>query len=301
MHAPCPYPVGQPVPLETGITLVLAPNPSPMTYWGTNTYLIGETDLAIIDPGPDIDDHFHALLNAIDGRRVSHIALTHTHIDHSPLARRLADATGAAVCAFGDHLAGRSDIMGALASEGLAGGGEGIDSDFKPDVHLADGDVLNGTDWALTAMHCPGHIANHLCFIWRDVVFTGDHIMGWASSLVSPPDGDLTQFMASCRRLKDIPARIYYAGHGAPIPDPDERLAWLISHRLNREAELLGALSAHPRTIPDLTKELYDDVDPALFPAAERNVFAHLIDLTQRQLVTATPVLSVTAKFTRRN
>ena len=297
MIEPCPYPVGRPIPLEDKLTMVLAPNPSPMTYWGTNTYILGETRLAVIDPGPDDSDHLAALLAVIGDRPVSHILLTHSHIDHSPLSKRLAAATGAPVCAFGTHLAGRSDVMAQLANDGLVGGGEGIDSSFVPDRLIADREAIEGPDWTVTALHTPGHIANHLSFQWNDAVFTGDHVMGWASSLVSPPDGDLTQFMASCDRLRQIPARVYYAGHGRPITNPTERLDWLINHRMGREAQILNALDKGPADAAALTHHLYSDVNPALLPAAQRNVLAHLIDLAQRGRVTAKPQLSATAIF----
>lgn len=301
MKPDCPYSVGQAFLLEHGLSLVLAPNPSPMTYWGTNTYILGQDEIAVIDPGPNDPSHLDALLRAIDGRKVTHILLTHTHLDHSPLAPHLATKTGAPVCAFGDHLAGRSEIMAELSYAGLAGGGEGIDAGFVPDRLIKDGDVIKGTDWELTALHTPGHIANHLSFVWGDAVFTGDHVMGWASSLVSPPDGDLTQFMASCARLKTIPARVYYPGHGEPINDPHERLDWLIAHRNAREAQILAAMTAGQLTSSEITSRIYVDVAASLIPAAQRNVFAHLIDLCAKGVVTALPTLSQDARFELRN
>ena len=291
------YPCGVPVKLAPDLTCVLAPNPSPMTYWGTNTYLVGDTHLAVIDPGPMNEPHLAAVLQAIAGRPVQHIVLTHSHLDHSPLARPLADAVGAPVLAFGNSQAGRSEVMSDLAAQGLTGGGEGIDHDFAPDACLKDGEVLVG-DWGqMTAIHTPGHIGNHLCFQWRDAVFTGDHVMGWASSLVSPPDGDLTDFMRSCARLRRISAQRYYPAHGAPIEDPIARLDWVIAHRTGRERQLLEALQAAPATVSQLTALVYTDVAAALLPAAERNVFAHLVDLVGRGLVAALPALSVDARF----
>ncbi len=280
---------------------VLAPNPSPMTYWGTNTYLLGRETLVVIDPGPDDRRHLQALERAIAGRPVSHILVTHSHLDHSPLAAALASHTKAPVCAFGDSFAGRSKVMDTLAQDGLAGGGEGIDHHFAPDQILRDQEVLLG-DWGqITAIHTPGHIGNHLCFAWRDVVFTGDHVMGWASSLVSPPDGDLTDFMASCRRLQIRKAERYYPAHGAPITDPKARLDWLIAHRNGREAQIIGALAQQDRTPAEITAMIYHDTAPELLAAAERNVFAHLVDLHQRGKVTAAPRLGTTATFARAN
>ena len=288
---------GHPLHLAPMLTLVLAPNPSPMTHLGTNTYVVGDRDVVIIDPGPDDAGHLAALMDVIGQRQVRHILMTHSHLDHSPLARPLAAATKAPICAFGDSLAGRSNIMGELARQGLAGGGEGIDHDFQPDVILEDGAVLSGTWGHLRALHTPGHIGNHLCFVWGDAVFTGDHVMGWASSLVSPPDGDLTDFMASCRRLQTIGAALFYPGHGAPVDSPAERLAWLIDHRKGREHQILETLKGRPFDIPALTRAIYNDVPDPLLPAAARNVFAHLIDLHQRQCVTAHPALGLEAEF----
>ncbi len=288
---------GQPFALAEDLALVLAPNPSPMTSLGTNTYLLGGETLAIIDPGPDDAAHLAALKMAIAGRPVSHILLTHSHLDHSPLAGPLSRLTGAPTYAFGDSMAGRSDVMARLAKAGFAGGGEGIDHAFAPDQCLRDGDTVNGSWGRVTALHTPGHIGNHLCFVWGRAVFTGDHVMGWSSSLVSPPDGDVTDFMASCEKLKNVTADIYYPGHGAPVVDPAARLEWLIAHRKTREAQILDALQAQPATAQEVTKEVYTDVSSALLGAAERNVFAHLVDLHERGKVTAKPHLSATARF----
>lgn len=285
--------------LRADLALVLAPNPSAMTGPGTNTYLLGRDRIVVIDPGPAIPAHLDALLQAIGGRAVDHILVSHSHLDHSALAPALAAATGAGICAFGGPTAGRSAVMAALAARGLTGGGEGIDPDFAPDRTLADGDILQG-DWGrITAIHTPGHIGNHLCFAWGDALFSGDHVMGWASSLVSPPDGDLTDFMASCDKLQDVPATCFYPGHGAPVPDPQARLAWLIGHRLQREAQILAALAAGPATASAVTALVYKDLSPLLTKAAERNVLAHLIDLHGKGIVTATPAIGEGAVFQR--
>jgi len=291
-------PAGAMQQLEPGIRRILAPNPSPMTYWGTNTYVVGEGRVAVIDPGPADPGHLRAILEGLSpGEVVSHILVTHAHLDHSPLARPLAEATGAPVLAYGDALAGRSRVMADLVADGLTSGGEGVDAGFAPDETLADGDTLSGDGWNLEALWTPGHFANHLCFALADAVFTADHVMGWASSLVSPPDGDLTAFMASCRKLAAREDRIYYPGHGAPVTDPAQRIDWLITHRLTREAQILAALKAGHGTVTSLTEEIYTDTPPALIPAARRNVFAHLIDLTTRRITRAEPVLSEAANF----
>ncbi len=286
--------------LEPGLRRVLAPNPSPMTFRGTNTYIVGTGTVAIIDPGPDDRSHLQAILTALGpGETVSHILVTHSHMDHSPLARPLADATGAPVLAFGTHLDGRSAVMDRLVRDGLTGGGEGIDHAFAPDHRIDEGDRITGDDWQVDVIRTPGHTANHLSFAWNGALFTGDHVMGWASSLVSPPDGDLTAFMASCRKLQARTDRIYYPGHGAPVTIPAERINWLVAHRLSREAQILAQLDASPDTVSGLTGQIYTDTPPALLPAAERNVLAHVIDLHARTLVGFTPPLTRTTLITR--
>ena len=287
-------PIGVAETLAPGLRRIVAPNPSPMTYRGTNTYVLGTTRLAIIDPGPMSEAHLDRLLAL---GPVSHIIVTHAHVDHSPLARPLSEATGAQVYAFGAAGAGRSPVMQSLAALGLAGGGEGIDTDFEPDHALADGETITGDGWELTALHTPGHIGNHLCLAWGDACFTADHVMGWASSLVSPPDGDLTDFMASCARLSQHAWRVFYPGHGAPIDDPRARLNWLIAHRKGREAQILHALSDGPTTAHDLAKAIYTETPAALLAAAERNVLAHLIDLMGRGLAAHDGALSAGAVF----
>lgn len=281
------------------IACVLAPNPSPMTYTGTNSYLVGNDRVVVIDPGPILPAHQTALIRAVADRPVDAILVTHAHVDHSPLARPLGDLWGVPVLAYGDASAGRSAIMEQLADQGLTGGGEGVDAGFTPDACLSDGDTVATDAGPLRALWTPGHFGNHLCFALGDTLFTGDLVMGWASSLVSPPDGDLTQFMASCRRLLRDPWRLFLPGHGAAINAPLERLNWLISHRESRESQILDALDT-PRSVTDLTAQIYTEVAPQLLPAAERNVLAHLIDLHERGLVQATPTLSVRAEFSRR-
>ncbi|WP_170446241.1 MBL fold metallo-hydrolase [Ruegeria arenilitoris] len=291
---------GIPVALQPGLRLLLAPNPSPMTYLGTNTYLLGTSDLAVIDPGPLSDSHMQAILDALQpGQKISHIVVTHSHLDHSPLAAPLSERTGAPIYAFGGPQAGRSAIMSQLAEQGLAGGGEGIDREFRPDVELAGGDRIEGDGWSLEVIHTPGHLGNHIALAWGDVCFTADHVMGWASSLVSPPDGDLTDFMKACHRLRARDWSVFHAGHGAPITDPSGRLDWLIRHRLEREAQILDALAERPGTARDLARRIYVETPPALLPAAERNVFAHLVDLTGKDRVAPQGALSVQTSFHR--
>ena len=238
-------PTGIPRDMGGGIRAILAPNPSPMTYWGTNTYLLGERRLAVIDPGPDDPAHLAAILGALGpGQSISHILVTHAHLDHAPLARHLAMQTGAPVLAYGGARDGRSAVMARLAEAGGIGGGEGVDTGFAPDMALPDGAEVTGDGWHITAHWTPGHFCNHMCFESGGTVFSGDLVMGWASTLISPPDGDLTQFRASCTRLAAVsPARLL-PGHGAPVADPRARIRWLLAHRDAREAAILKVLGA---------------------------------------------------------
>ena len=277
---------GKALTLEPGLRMVLAPNPSPMTGAGTNSYIVGQGSVAVIDPGPARRDHLDAIIAALEpGERVSHILVTHSHLDHSPLARPLAEATGAPVLAFGPATAGRSALMNRLARDGLTAGGEGIDSDFRPDECIKDGDLITGNGWRISVLHTPGHFGNHLCFLWRDTAFSGDHVMGWASSLVSPPDGDMGAYMASLDRLAASGAVRLYPGHGAPVPEAAGRIAELVAHRKSRESAVLAALAERPSDAQSLAARIYTDTPPALMPAAARNVLAHLLDLMDRKQV----------------
>ncbi|MGD1884208.1 MAG: MBL fold metallo-hydrolase [Paracoccaceae bacterium] len=284
--------------LEPGLRRILAPNPSPMTFRGTNTYLLGTCDIAVIDPGPDSPAHLEVILGAIGpDQRISHIFVTHSHLDHSPLARPLAEVTGAPVLAFGPSSAGRSTVMKALSKQGLMGGGEGVDDRFAPDIALEDGAKIQTDKWALEVIHTPGHMGNHIALGWGDACFTADHVMGWATSIVSPPDGDLTDFMASSERLLRTEWRVFYPGHGAPITAPADRLGWLIAHRRSRERAILSALDGQDLTARALAHLIYQDTPQALLPAATRNVLAHLVDLYGRGWVETTEQLSATATF----
>jgi glyoxylase-like metal-dependent hydrolase (beta-lactamase superfamily II) len=272
-----------------------------MTCTGTNTYLVGRGTVAVIDPGPDDDRHLAAILAALaEGERVSHVLVTHAHRDHTALARRLADAVGAPVCGFGPAGSGRSATMERLAAGGLAGGGEGMDAEYAPDLRLAEGDAVEGPDWRLAVLHVPGHTADHVAFAAGPVVFTGDTVMGWASSIVSPPDGDLTAFMVSVARLAALGAAAFHPGHGEAVADPRARAEWLIAHRRAREAQILAALAAGETSVPGIAGRAYADTPAALRPAAERNVLAHLIDLWTRDLVRADPDLTPAARYTLR-
>ena len=290
--------VGTAEAIAPGLRRVLAPNPSPMTGRGTNTYLLGRGRVTVVDPGPDDPAHLAALLQALQGEAVSHIVVTHSHLDHSPLARRLGALTGAPVLGFGPSTAGRSAVMQALVADGYDGGGEGVDDDFVPDITVADGEVIDTPAGPLRVLHTPGHMGNHICLRWGDAVFSGDLVMGWATSLISPPDGDIADFMASCARLRAEDAAVLHSGHGAPVTAPADRIDWLIAHRAERRAQVLAALNV-PRDVGGLTAAIYTDVVPALWPIAARNVFAQLVELVGAGRVAAHPRLSPDATFHR--
>ncbi|GAB1479844.1 MBL fold metallo-hydrolase [Paracoccaceae bacterium] len=282
------------------LTLLRAPNPSPMTADGTNTWLLAEGEaVVVVDPGPALDEHLRAILAALEGRALAAILVTHAHLDHSALAPGLAAATGAPVLAFGPAGAGQSPLMARLAAQGLTGGGEGIDHDFHPDRRLQDGEVLQVGPLQIEALHTPGHLSNHLCFACDGLLFSGDLAMGWASSLVSPPDGDMGAYMASLRRLAGRRWRVMLPGHGAPVADAAARLAELIAHRGARETAVMEALAHGPADAAALTAAIYRDTPAALLPAARRNVLAHLLDLTDRNLISATPPLTAASTFHR--
>lgn len=284
--------------MAPGLRVVLAPNPSPMTLHGTNSYILGEGRVAVVDPGPADPAHLAALLAALaPGERVSHIIVTHAHLDHSPLARPLSEATGAPVLAFGPAAAGRSEAMARLAAEGAIAGGEGVDSGFAPDVALADGDRVEGDGWTLHVLHTPGHFGNHLSLLWGETLFAGDTVMGWSSSLVSPPDGDMGAYMATLDRLARLGARRLYAGHGDPVADPGARIAELAAHRRAREAAIRAALAAGPADATTLARAIYTDTPAALLPAAARNVLAHLIHLTEKSVAGREGPLTLSTRF----
>lgn len=293
-------PIGEAETLAPALRRILAPNPSPMTFRGTNTYLLGHKDIAVIDPGPENSAHLKAILNACSkDQRITHILVTHSHIDHSPLARVLSAQTGAPVLAYGPSDAGRSEAMQACLASGMSGGGEGIDQDFVPQVTLKDRECFKAGDQDLIALHTPGHMGNHMCFAWGKTVFCGDLVMGWASSLVSPPDGDLTDFMKSCEKLHKFGPDILHSGHGAPILNALERIDWLLAHRKSREAQILNELERTSATATEVARAIYKDTPATLIPAATRNVFAHLVDLEGRKLVSRTGVPNETAMFRR--
>lgn len=276
-----------------GVRRLTAPNPGPMTHTGTQTYLLGAGEVALVDPGPDDPAHRAAILGALaPGERIAAILVTHSHRDHSAGAPALAAATGAPVTAFGPHGAGMSATMRALAAAGELGGGEGADRGFEPDATLADGATLGVGATRIEALHTPGHLSNHLCFAAEGVLFTGDTVMGWSTTLVSPPEGDMAAFMATLDRLRARAAegrdRLYLPGHGDPVEDPAGLVARQIAHRHARAEAVLAALAATgPADAAALTPVVYRDTDPALHGAAERNLLATLLWLAEAGRVAA--------------
>ncbi|EZP52655.1 MULTISPECIES: MBL fold metallo-hydrolase [unclassified Sphingomonas] len=270
------HPTGIPIQLEPLVVRVLAPNPSPYTFGGTQTYIVGHDDLAVIDPGPDDPAHIDTLLRIIAGRPVRAIVITHHHRDHSPASRPLAAATGAPIVgAVPQHVTG--DHPGLDAA---------FDADYAPDRVLADGEAVQGDGWTLRALATPGHTSNHLAFVLPETgaLFSGDHVMGWATSVVSPPDGDMGQYMASLERLLGRDERIYYPGHGEAVEQPQRLVRGMLGHRKQREGQILRLLAAGPLPLADMTARMYVGLDPRLIPAAQRSVLAHLYDLRGRGL-----------------
>ncbi len=268
---------GIPEQLEPLVARLLAPNPSPYTYTGTQVYLVGTSDLAVIDPGPDDPEHVTAIIEAIGGRPVSAIVVTHTHRDHSPASRALSQATGAPIVGCTalalDDLGPRADAS--------------FDADYVPDLVLNDGESVSGAGWTLTAVATPGHTSNHLCFALPEsgALFTGDHVMGWSTSVVSPPDGDMAAYMASLDKLMQRDDRVYFPAHGDPIDRPQRLVRGLLGHRKQREGQILRLLATGPDNITAMAEKMYVGLDRRLLPAAERSVLAHLIDLRERGLV----------------
>jgi len=277
-------------PVAPMIRRIVARNPSPFTFKGTGTYIVGNGDVAVIDPGPDIAEHVDALVAGLSGERVTHILITHTHRDHSPAARALQTASGAPTYGFGPHAGGK---RGDPAVE------EGGDWDFAPDVTLRDGDRVAGKGWTFEAVHTPGHTSNHLCFALADagVLFSGDHVMGWSTSVIAPPDGDMAAYMASLDKLLGRRDAVYWPTHGPAITEPHEHVRAFIAHRREREAGILGCLRAGVERVDAIVERLYVGLQPGLRRAAGRSVHAHLIDLVARGLVECDGPPSIDASY----
>jgi glyoxylase-like metal-dependent hydrolase (beta-lactamase superfamily II) len=282
---------GVPEQVSPLIRRVVAENPSKFTYRGTGTYLIGRGRVGVIDPGPVLDSHRDALAAALAGDDVTHIFVTHCHADHSPLAAWLREHTDARTHAFGPH--GAVDPDDSVVTE------EAIDTAFEPDIRLADGDMIEGDGWTIEAVHTPGHTSNHLCFALREerALFSGDHVMGWSTTVIAPPDGDMRAYVASLRLLLQRDDRIYWPTHGNPITQPRPFVEAYLAHRLEREEQVLACVRRGQEEIAAIVAELYVDVPEHLHDAAARSVLAHLIKLVDDGLVTSAGAPKLTSRF----
>ena len=261
--------------LEPGIARVLAHNPSAFTYYGTQTYLVGADEVAVIDPGPDDPGHIDAIVEAIGGRPLVAILCTHTHRDHSPAAAPLSKRTGVPIIGCAPLAL---ETVGPRADASF-------DGDYSPDRVVEDGESLRIDGRELIAVATPGHTSNHLCFAWGDALFTGDHVMGWSTTVVVPPDGDMAAYMASLDKLRQRGDRIYFPAHGPPVTNPQQYVRHLVGHRIQRERQILKLVSERPREIPNIVANAYPGLDPRLAAAAGGSVYAHLLDLERRGLV----------------
>ena len=259
------------------IRRVIAENPGPFTFHGTGTYIIGRGNVAVVDPGPLVDNHVNALLGAVADETVTHILITHTHRDHSPAAEPFKHATGAPVYAQGRH------SLGTAWSGVDRTASHGADLDFQPDHEIQDGDIIAGDGWTFEAVHTPGHTNNHLCFALQEesALFSGDQVMGWSTTVVSPPDGDMRDYIQSCRKLLNRDDTVYWPTHGPCITDPKKYVAALIEHREQREVAITAALRTGTNTIAEIVVDMYKDVSINLHAAAARVVHAHLVHMIQ--------------------
>ncbi len=279
---------GEAVDIAPGIQRLTVNNPGPFTYHGTNSYIVGNDVVAIIDPGPDDPEHFDAMVNALKGREVSHIFVSHTHADHSPLAKRLKETTGAPVLAEGPHRPARALHIGEQNPLDAS-----ADHDFSPDERLKHGEIVHGKDWSIEPVFTPGHTANHMAFslVGQNVLFSADHVMAWATSIVAPPDGAMVDYMDSLETLLQRDEDVYFPGHGGRVVKAAKFVRALRTHRKMRERAVLERIRAGDRLIATMVKRIYRDVDPRLHGAAGLSVMAHIEDLVTRgDVVTKGPV-----------
>lgn len=286
------------IKLQDGLMRLTAPNPSPMTYKGTNTYILGQKELIIIDPGPNSKTHLRNLLEVIPpNAKVTHILVTHSHLDHSELAPTLSKIVNAPTFAFGRALDGQSNNMKNICKMGLVSESFGIDMEFVPHYFLQVKEKIISSEWEIVVHHTPGHLCNHVCYQYFDILFTGDHVMEWSTSVISPPEGDVSQFINSCKEINKLQCQKFYPGHGLPVENPSGRIAELIEHRKKREIEIHNFLINNEATISQITKNVYLDIDQKLLSVASRNVKAHLIDLIIKKQVKVDDLSSDNAIF----
>jgi glyoxylase-like metal-dependent hydrolase (beta-lactamase superfamily II) len=274
-----------------GIRRITANNPGPFTFRGTGTYILGYGDVAVIDPGPDQKDHVDAILKSLGKERISHILITHTHNDHSPAAKDLKVRTRASTYGFGPHGSGKLE-------EGIkveAGG----DMDFVPDEVVRNGSTIEGADWSVSCLHTPGHTSNHLCFSWdsKQALFVGDQVMGWSTSIISPPDGDMGDYMRSLEKLLIRDDEVYYPAHGPEIRNPKEMVSAFIEHRKEREEKILDCLKAGIETIHEMVPVVYSDISEELYDAAARSLFATIIYLVEQNSAVSLGTITANGRY----
>ena len=292
--------VGKAERLEDDLVVITADNASPMTFTGTRSYVLGTDNLIIIDPGPASAEHFNSIMEYIGKRKLTDIILTHSHVDHSPLSRRLKNETGASIIGFGSADEARTNFMKRLSSSLDLGGEEGIDKELALDEKVNDKQFFERNNYSFEVIHTPGHLSNHICLSVKEkkALFSGDHVMGWATTLISPPDGDLGSFIKSLEKLSTRDEKIYYPGHGKPLKEPKQMVLAQIAHRRDREKQILTSIAKISRTPKEIVDNVYIDLNPMLKRAAVRNVLAHLIDLYERGKVTVEE-FSISAKFSK--
>jgi glyoxylase-like metal-dependent hydrolase (beta-lactamase superfamily II) len=267
---------GQVADISTNIRRVIAHNPSPFTLYGTGTYIIGRGEVAVVDPGPDDPKHIDAILAATAGESITHILVTHTHRDHSPGSRLLQQHSKAKTYAYGPHGSGQREDKVKIE--------EGADLDFRPDIEVRHGDMIRGNGFTVECVYTPGHTSNHMCFALPEeqALFTGDHVMAWSTSIISPPDGDMRSYMASLALLLDRDDRIYWPTHGPSVDDPKAHVQAFIAHRLEREEQILACIDRGVLRVREMVPYMYKELPEFMYPAAARSVYAAVAFMVER-------------------
>ena len=282
---------GEVAEVAPGIRRIVAENPSPFTLYGTGTYIVGRGEVAVIDPGPADPAHISLLLEGLAGESISHILVTHTHTDHSPGCRLLQEHTDAKTYAYGPHGSGKLE-QGVPVEEGG-------DMDFQPDQLVCDGEVLEGGDWSIKCVHTPGHTSNHMCYQFqeRKALFTGDHVMGWSTSIISPPDGDMGAYIASLQKLLERDDQVYWPTHGPSIEDPKPHVRGFIAHRRQREEQILACIGQGVHQIQDMVPLIYTELPEFMYPAAARSVLASVVHLVGKGQLRTVGEVQLAARY----